>query len=333
MGKIPYGFGIDNLLVISGIGEKTAEYLVKRGITNTFALANSSPAELDLPISTARKIIYGAHEYCADTIEISTGEALLQEAAARDALTSGSEYLDEILGGGFETQKIYEIYGPQGTGKSNLLHQLVCTAFLPPEKGGLGSGTVFIDTDGTFSYRRLERLAPRFGIGPEQLFNHVIKTHPPTSDILLFLCVEQVEKVAKQVGARLICVDTIASIFRAEYGTEPQGFPERNQKVAKIMHALKLAIQAINGVLVVTNQVEENLYNIGVSWRAWGALWQQDSQVRLRVRLKSWVEGLREFKVEHALDLPPKKCDIYLGDSGFTDEKDRRKKKIHSEVK
>jgi len=314
----------DDLTSIDGIGETIAEKLISAGIPNVVALAAATVAKLvaiGVTKSAAQKMLASARERCASIFGFVTGDELIDQFKRREYLTTGTDGLDSILGGkGFETQKVYEIYGPEGTGKSNLLHQLVCTAYLPPNEGGLGAGTIYMDTEGTFSIKRIQQLAPRFGIDPEEITRNVIKAAPPTSDVLLFLCEAQLESMAAQTGARLFCLDSIATHFRAEFGAERQMMPERQQRASKVIHALKRVAQAANGVAILTNQVTANVTGMGKPWaHSMGLLVGHESQVRIMVRTKSTAEGLRLFEIEKALDLPPANCILKITDEGFID--------------
>jgi meiotic recombination protein DMC1 len=65
-------------------------------------------------------------------------------------ITTGCKDLDSVLGGGYETQSITEMFGEYRTGKSQLCMTACVTTQLPVEEGG-GSGKVaYIDTEGTF---------------------------------------------------------------------------------------------------------------------------------------------------------------------------------------
>ena len=322
----------EDLQSLDGIGEGIAEKLIQAGITTPVALAATTIKRLTgigLTKTRANQILGSARERCSAIFGFVTGEDLVQQFKKRQYLITGTKKFDQILGGkGFETQKVYEIYGPEGTGKSNLLHQLVCTAYLPPNQGGLGAGTIFIDTEGTFSIKRIQELAPRFGIDPDEITRNVIKASPPSSDVLLFLCETQLEKMAHQTGARFFCLDSIATHFRSEYGSERQGLPERQQRANKVIHALKRVAQQTNGVAILTNQVTANVTGMGRAWKhSMGNVVGHESQVRIMVRVKSAADGLRLFKIEKALDLPPESCELYLGASGFTDDKPKTPKK------
>ncbi|MHA1266156.1 MAG: helix-hairpin-helix domain-containing protein [Candidatus Helarchaeota archaeon] len=314
-----------DLQAIDGIGEGTAEKLMSAGIPTVEALASCTVARLvaiGIPKSSAMKYITQARDICDAIFGFITGDELIRQFKQREHLTSGVSALDTLLGGkGFETQKVYEIYGPEGTGKSNLLHQLVCTAYLPPNEGGLGAGTIYIDTEGTFSVKRIKTIAERFGIDPEEITRNILRAAPPTSDVLLYLCENKLEQMAHQTGARLFCLDSIATHFRSEYGSERQHIPERQQKANKVIHALKRVVQQSNGVAILTNQATGDPTGQGRGWKhSMGLIVGHESQVRLRITIKNTAQGLRKVDVEKAIDLPPSSCIIKITDIGFVDE-------------
>lgn len=77
--------------------------------------------------------------------------------------TTGSKALDQLLGGGVETQALTEIAGEFGSGKSQLCHTLSFSANMPKEKGGLGGNVIFIDTENTFRPERVHQIAEAYG--------------------------------------------------------------------------------------------------------------------------------------------------------------------------
>ena len=65
-------------------------------------------------------------------------------------ITTGSKELDTLLGGGFESNSITELFGEFRTGKTQICHTLCVTCQLPRENGGGGGKAIYIDTEGTF---------------------------------------------------------------------------------------------------------------------------------------------------------------------------------------
>ncbi|MFQ6081651.1 MAG: DNA repair and recombination protein RadA, partial [Candidatus Bathyarchaeia archaeon] len=168
-------------------------------------------------------------------------------------LTTGSRAMDELLGGGLETQAITEFYGEYGSGKSQLCHQLCVNVQLPPERGGLGGGALYIDTENTFRTERIVQMAQHLGLNPEGVAKNIVFAEAYTSDHQAFL-VDNADKVIKENNIRLVIVDSLTSHFRSEYlGREV--LAERQQKLNKHLHRLIRLARAFNAVAVVTNQV------------------------------------------------------------------------------
>ena len=74
--------------------------------------------------------------------------------------------MDDLLLGGIETQAMTEFYGEFGSGKSQICHTLCVIAKQPIETGGLDSGVIYIDTEGTFRPERVEQIARARGFDP-----------------------------------------------------------------------------------------------------------------------------------------------------------------------
>jgi len=69
-----------------------------------------------------------------------------------ERLPVGCQSLDLLLGGGFESGIITELYGESGSGKSNIVLQLAVAAV------ARGFRVIFIDTEG-FSAERFKQIA------------------------------------------------------------------------------------------------------------------------------------------------------------------------------
>jgi hypothetical protein len=67
-------------------------------------------------------------------------------------ISTGAKEVDAILGGGFETSCITEMYGEFRCGKTQLCMTACVTTQLPVEEGGGAGKVAYIDTEGTFRY-------------------------------------------------------------------------------------------------------------------------------------------------------------------------------------
>ncbi|MEM3507281.1 MAG: DNA repair and recombination protein RadA [Candidatus Bathyarchaeia archaeon] len=239
---------------IPGIGPATAQKLKELGFHTVESLATATIKELALAgISEkqAEKIITEARDSIALTF-IRADELLkMRQNVLR--LTTGSKSLDELLGGGLETQSITEFYGEYGVGKSILCHQLSVNVQLPIEKGGLNGGALYIDTEQTFRPEWIIRMAKHSGLDQDQVAKNIVYSEAYNSDHQI-LILEKADKVIKENNIRLIIIDSLTAHFRSEYlGREM--LAERQQKLNKHMHKLIRLARAFNAVAVVTNQV------------------------------------------------------------------------------
>jgi len=244
----------DHLKDLPGIGPATAQKLRELGFHTIESLATATVRELE-PAGIGEKKAMEIIRLARSSISLSfiRADELLKMRQNISRLTTGSTEMDELLGGGLETQTITELYGEYGSGKSQVCHQLCVNVQRPPERGGLDGGALYIDTENTFRTERIVQMAEPLGLDPEEVVKKIIFAEAYTSDHQTFL-VENADEVVKENNIRLIIVDSLTSHFRSEYlGREM--LAERQQKLNKHMHKLIRLARAFNAVAVVTNQV------------------------------------------------------------------------------
>lgn len=241
---------------LPGVGPATAEKLRDAGYTDLMSIAVASPKELcdaaDIGESTATKIIIAARKE-ADVGGFETGDVIFERRLKLGHITTGSKALDELLGGGFETQSITELFGEFGSGKTQIAHQLCVNVQLPMEKGGLDGDAFYIDTENTFRPERIKQMAESLGLDANKTLKriHVARAYNSNHQMLL---VEKVKELSKEVPAKLLVIDSLTAHFRAEY-VGRGALADRQQKLNKHMHDLLRWGDLNDGVICVTNQV------------------------------------------------------------------------------
>ncbi len=239
---------------LPGVGPATAQKLRELGFNTVESLATAAIRELE-PAGIGEKKALDVIRAARSTLSLSfiRADELLRMRQSVRRLTSGSKAIDEILGGGLETQTITEIYGEYGSGKSQICHQMCVNVQLPVERGGLGGSALYIDTENTFRTERIVQMSKHLGLNPEDIVKNIVFAEAYTSDHQMFL-LENADKIVKENNVRLIVVDSLTAHFRSEYlGREM--LAERQQKLNKHMHRLIRLARAFNAVAVVTNQV------------------------------------------------------------------------------
>ncbi|WP_248517329.1 DNA repair and recombination protein RadA [Salinarchaeum laminariae] len=273
---------------LPGVGPATAEKLTDNGFESFQSLAVASPGELsntaDVGESTAADIVSAARE-AADIGGFETGSAVLERRERIGKLSWMVDEVDELLGGGVETQSITEVYGEFGSGKSQVTHQLSINVQLPKEHGGLHGSAIFVDSEDTFRPERIDDMVRGL---PEEAQKAMLEEREiegsidddETMDALVDSFLEYIhvakafnsnhqmllaEKALELAGdsqddeypVRLLCIDSLTAHFRAEYVGRGE-LADRQQKLNKHLHDLDKVGNLHNTAVVVTNQVASN---------------------------------------------------------------------------
>ncbi len=241
---------------LPGIGPKTAEKLREAGYSTVEKIAVTSPKALselgDLGETIATKAIEAAKEI-AEVGGFITAEELAEKRKAIGHITTGASDVDELLGGGVETQAITEVFGEFGSGKSQIAHQLCVNVQLPLEKKGLDAGAIFIDTENTFRPQRIIQMAEGLELDPPSILKKIKVARAFNSSHQILLA-EKSEELLKQGGIRLLVVDSLTSSFRAEY-IGRGSLAERQQLLNKHLRTLHELADLYDVAVFVTNQV------------------------------------------------------------------------------
>jgi DNA repair protein RadA len=253
---------------LPGVGPATAEKLREAGFSSVEAIAVASPGELvaaaEVGEATASKIIAGARE-AADVGGFETGDRILERRRLVGKINTGSKNLNELLGGGMETQSIVELYGEFGSGKTQVAHQMTVNVQLPTEMGGLHGSVIIIDTENTFRPERIDQMVKGLPPGPDgqerdpaDFLKNISVARAFNSNHQILLAEKAMEMAEKakdsEYPVRLIIVDSVTAHFRAEYvgrGT----LANRQQKLNKHLHDLMRFGDLNNALILVTNQV------------------------------------------------------------------------------
>lgn len=139
-------------------------------------------------------------------------------------VSTGCSSLDKLLGGGLPSDGVSLVYGEAETGKSSLAIQCAVNC----ARAGLKA--IFIDSDGTFSSRRLSQIAYHDYEGISPL---IIVIKPTTFQEQVHALDHLENYITKKVG--LLVVDTITSLYRVELGDPKETFAlnrELNRQIA-----------------------------------------------------------------------------------------------------
>ena len=242
---------------LPGVGPATAEKLREAGFDELLAIAVMTPGALadaaELGEAVANKIIQSAKKM-ANIGGFLSGGQLLERRREVMKLQSQVESLDSLLGGGFETQALIEVYGAFGSGKTQVAHQLAVNCTLPIDQGGFEGDVFYIDTEDTFRPERIMQMSRGLlDLDPDEVLKRIHVARAYNSDHQMLL-VDEVKRMSKGMNVKLIIVDSLTGHFRAEYIGRGM-LANRQQKLNRHLKDLKQIADVNNALILVTNQV------------------------------------------------------------------------------
>jgi len=204
-----------------------------------------------------------------------------------DRLPSGCQGLDLLLGGGFESGIISQLYGESGTGKSNIVMQLAVQAVLRSLR------VIFIDTEG-FSAERFKQIA---GPGAEEMAAKIMIFEPMSLEQQA-IAIREASKIAgRDLG--LIILDSATSLYRVLLEAED------NRSIRRTLTAQLSELQEIARrhriPVVITNQVYMDIESNALRPMGGTSL---EHMCKAIVFLEKRGEGLRRARLMKHRSLP-----------------------------
>ncbi|MEM0367106.1 MAG: DNA repair and recombination protein RadA [Candidatus Nitrosocaldus sp.] len=247
---------------IEGIGPVTKQKLIDAGVRNIMDLVVRGPVgiadvtglDLDKATTICNRARVRLVELGLLEKDFVTASEIYKKRQSIERISTGCKSLDELLGGGVETQAITEFYGEYGTGKTQICNTLCVMVQLPKEKGGLNAGALYIDTENTFRPERIYAIAEARGLDPAAVLDRIIvaKAYNSSHQELIL---EGASKIIEQHNVKLLIIDSAVAHYRAEFlgrGT----LAERQQRLNKFMHMLLRIAETYNVAAVATNQIQ-----------------------------------------------------------------------------
>jgi DNA repair protein RadA len=312
--------GVKAVKKLPGVGEATLNKLIKAGFNSLESIAYTPPRiikdESGLGDKTTEKLIKASMELLG--LGFKSAEAIWEHRKNIARITTGSQELDDVLGGGIETGSVIEFFGEFRTGKTQIMHQLCVNVQLPKEKGGLEGKALYIDTEGTFRPERIIQMSEGLDLDYKKVLKNIIYGRAYNSDHQILL-VKDATSLIKEKNIKLIVIDSLIGHFRSEYigrGT----LATRQQTINAHLHdLLRLCDIYTDLAIVLTNQVQSKpdvFY--GNPLRATGGnIVAHGSTIRIFLRKGKGEQ--RIAKVVDAPHLPEAEAVFSILESGISD--------------
>lgn len=170
--------------------------------------------------------------------------------------------IDKLLDGGIESDAITNVYGPAGSGKTNiaLASALACIES--------GKKVIYIDTEGSFSFERFDQMG-----GDEKTLKSILMLPVHTWE-------EQNEKIAslekiveKDKSIGIVVVDSLVALYRLEM--DDKNFAVVNKQLATQYSIFSKIVRKHNIPVLVTNQVYNKGDNVELTSRQIARYWSK----------------------------------------------------------
>jgi len=156
---------------------------------------------------------------------------------------TGCGSLDKMLGGGLPFGEVCLVYGEAEVGKTCLAIQCAANATR------MGYKAIFIDSDSTFSTRRLSQIAYK---DVDEVAPQITLVKPRSFEEQALAIDRLDEYLTKSVG--LVAIDTITSLYRCELGEQQATFT-LNRELGRQMASLAEIAKTRRVVALVNSQV------------------------------------------------------------------------------
>lgn len=230
----------------------------------------------------------------------------------------GCKSIDELLGGGFESGTVTQLYGEAGSGKTNICLQVAVECAMKEKP------VIFIDSEG-FSPERFLQIArassSTSGSGSEDVESMArrIIIYEPQSFEQQTSCIEEIETVIKEKeGVALVILDSATLFYRLELDDERSVYLRR-VLANQIMHLLEIA-RRYDLAVIITNQVYTDIEN-GKLRPSGGYALEHLSKVIVQLEKAAEGQGKRRATLKKHRSMPEDtSCEFFITGKGVEDK-------------
>ncbi|MEW5896430.1 MAG: DNA repair and recombination protein RadB [Nanoarchaeota archaeon] len=157
-------------------------------------------------------------------------------------ISTGANFLDRFLSGGYDADVITTIYGPSGVGKTNFC--LLAAVNI----AGCGKKVIFVDTEGGIAVERIKQISRNY----KEILERIIFFNP-VNFVEQKEAFERIKEAANEhIG--LIVVDSISMLYRLELGKSEEVYDVNSSLGKQIAYLVEIARRKHIPV-IMTNQV------------------------------------------------------------------------------
>ena len=243
------------------------------------------------------------------TIDIFRSDVKKGLQSTARTVPTGCGGLDKLLSGGLHPGSVTMVYGEAETGKTSLTIQCAVNATR------LSCKVIFIDSDGSFTPRRLAQIASH---DLNEVAPRITLVQPTTFQEQALAIDRLDEYLTPQVG--LVIVDTITSLYRAEFEKSKEIMFKMNRELGRQLANLAQIARTRKIATLITGQVRNVFLEGFVSTEPVGTrvlkFWS-DTVLNLRpADHRNTIKAILEKKAHHS---GPDSCYFSIEENGICD--------------
>ncbi len=201
-------------------------------------------------------------------------------------LSTGADFFDTFLDGGYDSDVVTTLYGPSGSGKTNLC---LLAAVKVAEQG---KKVLFLDTEGGIAVERIRQLT----INYESVLDKIMFLKPLSFQQQIEIFENLRSLVTEEIG--LIVVDSIAMLYRLALGGSDDIYNVNTALGRQIAFLVEMARSKSIPVLI-TNQVYSDFDKKDAVKMVGGDLLKYGSKCLIELRRFSGCRGMVLQKHRH----------------------------------
>jgi DNA repair protein RadB len=228
--------------------------------------------------------------------------------------SSGCNSIDELLGGGFESGTVTQLYGEAGSGKTNICLQVAIGC------AQKGKSVIYIDSEGFSPERFLQiaRAGARSDAEDVEGIARRIIIYEPHSFEQQTSCINEIETVIKEKrdknGVALLILDSATLFYRLELDDERSVYLRR-VLANQIMNLLEIA-RMHDLAVIITNQVYMDIDN-GKLRASGGYAIEHLSKVIVQLEKAEEGRGKRRATLKKHRSMPEDtSCEFFITSKG-----------------
>ena len=205
---------------------------------------------------------------------------------------------------------------------TQLGHTLAVMVQKPYEEGGLHGSVIWIDTENTFRPERIQEIAEKRGLDPNEALKHVYVARAFNSSHQIVLLDKVRELIAElsqtDYPVKLLVIDSLMAHFRSEFAGRGM-LAERQQRLAMYLSEIRRLAEEFGIVVYYTNQVQAkpDAFFSDPTRPIGGHILAHASTYR--VYLRKAKKERRIARLIDSPDLPEAEVIIRIGEEGVTD--------------